>query len=69
MATRTDNPVTLTPEQVTVVLEALHEHARHSYTFWRNQRNQQATRTHAKQQADQAMIVRDAIVSSMYTWS
>jgi hypothetical protein len=69
MSTRVDNPVTLTPSQTKIVLEALNEAARHSYKFWRNQRNQPATRAYAKQQADEAMAVRDAIVSGMHSWS
>jgi len=69
MATRTDNPVTLTPEQVKTVLEALHETARMSYAFAGNKRNQPATRAYAKQQGDEALIVRDAIVRGMHTWS
>ena len=68
MATRTDNPVTLTAEEVEIVLSALNDAAAVNYKFWRNQKHQAATRAYAKQQADKAMQLRDAIISRMHTW-
>lgn len=69
MATRTDNPVTLTHQELKVVLDALHEAAKTSYQFAANKRNQPATRAYAKQRADEALLMRDAIVRRMYSWS
>ncbi len=69
MSTRTDNAVALSPSELATVLDALNEAAKTNYKFWRNQRNQPATRAYAKQQADTAMLTRDALVRRMHTWT
>ena len=69
MATRTDNLITLTRDELLNVLEALNDTSRENYKFWRNQRHQAATRESAKLRADKFMIVRDALVNRMYSWS
>lgn len=69
MATRTDNAITLTKDELSVVLEALHDCARHNYVSAANKRSQQAIRDYSKRKADSALTTRDAIVRRMYTWS